>query len=43
MAHTVDRIVDACRLPLSIVIVGVGGHDYKNMVRFIHMYCTECM
>ena len=33
MANTVDRIVAASKLPLSIVIVGVGGADFKNMVR----------
>ena len=33
MTDTVDRIVAASRLPLSIVIVGVGGADFKNMVR----------
>ena len=32
MANTVDRIVAASKLPLSIVIVGVGGADFKNMV-----------
>ncbi|KAL5473575.1 hypothetical protein EMCRGX_G028072 [Ephydatia muelleri] len=31
MSHTVNKIVDASRLPLSIVIVGVGGADFKNM------------
>ncbi|KAL5473572.1 hypothetical protein EMCRGX_G028068 [Ephydatia muelleri] len=31
MANTVDRIVAASKLPLSIVIVGVGGADFKNM------------
>ena len=32
MANTVDRIVAASKLPLSIVIVEVGGADFKNMV-----------
>ncbi|KAL5473586.1 hypothetical protein EMCRGX_G028088 [Ephydatia muelleri] len=31
MANTVDRIVATSKLPLSIVIVGVGGADFKNM------------
>ncbi len=31
MARTVDRIVEASKLPLSIVIVGVGGADFSNM------------
>ncbi|KAL5473574.1 hypothetical protein EMCRGX_G028070 [Ephydatia muelleri] len=31
MADTVDRIVAASKLPLSIVIVGVGGANFKNM------------
>lgn len=35
MANTVDRIVDASNLPLSIVIVGVGGADFTNMVSSI--------
>ena len=33
MQNTVDRIVGASSLPLSIVIVGVGGADFTNMVR----------
>ncbi len=32
MERTVDRIVAASKLPLSIVIVGVGGADFSNMV-----------
>ncbi len=32
MSKTVDRIVDASKLPLSIVIVGVGNADFSNMV-----------
>ncbi len=32
MTRTVDKIVAASRLPLSIVIVGVGGADFTNMV-----------
>ena len=32
MARTVDRIVTASKLPLSIVIVGVGAADFSNMV-----------
>ena len=32
MNRTVDRIVAASKLPLSIVIVGVGGADFSNMV-----------
>ena len=32
MQRTVDRIVGASKLPLSIVIVGVGGADFTNMV-----------
>ena len=38
MANTVDRIVAASKLPLSIVIVGVGGADFKNMVSTRHTY-----
>ena len=37
MADTVDRIVAASKLPLSIVIVGVGGAEFKNMVSARHM------
>ena len=32
MARTTDRIVAASKLPLSVVIVGVGGADFSNMV-----------
>ena len=32
MPATVDRIVAASTLPLSILIVGVGGANFKNMV-----------
>lgn len=35
MSRTVDRIVEASKLPLSIVIVGVGGADFSNMVYII--------
>lgn len=41
MANTVDRIVDASNLPLSIVIVGVGGADFTNMVSMMtQLYYT---
>ena len=30
--------MDASRLPLSIVIVGVGGADFKNMVSNYNWY-----
>ena len=33
MNCTVDRIVAASKLPLSIVVVGVEGADFSNMVR----------
>ena len=39
MAQTVDRVVAASRLPLSIVIVGVGGADFKNMVKTVKGIC----
>ena len=32
MEKTIDRIVKASSLPLSIVIVGVGGADFSAMV-----------
>ena len=31
MKRTCDAIVDATRLPLSIIIVGVGDADFSNM------------
>ena len=31
MQQTVDLIVEASNLPLSIIIVGVGEADFKNM------------
>ena len=47
MANTVDRIVAASKLPLSIVIVGVGGADFKNMVStrtlMAYMYVFTCV
>ena len=33
MQNTVDRVVKASSLPLSIVIVGVGEADFSKMVR----------
>ena len=32
MNDTIDRIVKGSSLPLSIVIVGVGGADFSAMV-----------
>ena len=32
MKQTVDRVLRASQLPLSVVIVGVGGADFSNMV-----------
>jgi len=32
MERTIDRIVQASTLPLSIVIVGVGAADFSAMV-----------
>ena len=40
MANTVDRIVQASNLPLSIVIVGVGNADFSNMVSYITAHTT---
>jgi hypothetical protein len=31
MDNTIAEIVKASRLPLSIIIVGVGGADFTNM------------
>ena len=36
MDKTIDRIVAGSKLPLSIVIVGVGGADFTNMVGDAH-------
>ena len=33
MEHTIDLIVKATDLPLSIIIVGIGDADFSNMVR----------
>ncbi len=43
MTRTVDKIVAASRLPLSIVIVGVGGADFTNMVGigYIHVHVLK--
>ena len=38
MQRTVDRIVGASKLPLSIVIVGVGGADFTNMVGSLSLF-----
>ena len=38
MDKTVDRIVKASSLPLSIVIVGVGGADFSAMVCINYVY-----
>lgn len=32
MQNTIDRIVASSTLPLSIVIVGVGGANFSKMV-----------
>jgi len=32
LSDTIDAIVTATAFPLSIVIVGVGSHDFKDMV-----------
>ena len=41
MKNTVDRIVHASSLPLSIVIVGVGGADFSNMVCMYYVLYTH--
>ena len=33
MDETVNLIVERCKLPLSIIIVGIGHADFHNMVR----------
>lgn len=32
MQQTIDQIVGASHLPLSVVIVGIGGEDFSKMV-----------
>ena len=32
MKQTIDCIVEGSKLPLSIVIIGIGGADFSNMV-----------
>jgi len=41
MSNTVDRIVDASNIPLSIVIVGVGDADFSNMVCVYVCVCVR--
>lgn len=31
MQQTVDMIVKACYIPLSIIIVGIGEENFSNM------------
>lgn len=31
MRQTVDKIVECAELPLSVIIVGIGDQDFKNM------------
>lgn len=31
MRETIDLIVEASELPLSVIIVGIGNADFKNM------------
>ena len=38
MNQTIDRIVEASKLPLSIVIVGVGEADFSKMVCIV-VFC----
>jgi vacuolar-type H+-ATPase subunit F/Vma7 len=32
MKDTINEIVEGSSLPISIVIVGIGNHDFKNMI-----------
>lgn len=31
MQQTVDQIIKACYIPLSIIIVGIGQENFSNM------------
>lgn len=31
MQQTIDQIIKACYLPLSIIIVGIGEENFSNM------------
>ena len=31
MRQTIDAIIDSYKLPLSIIIIGVGGANFKDM------------
>lgn len=42
MDRTIDRIVHASKLPLSIVIVGVGSADFSNMVWSSRQHACAC-
>ena len=33
MDQTIDRIIQAANLPLSVIIVGVGNADFENMTK----------
>ena len=33
MEDTIDEIVKGSALPLSIIIVGVGGEDFSSMIK----------
>lgn len=35
LEQTIDEIIEACSLPLSIIIVGVGNEDFEAMEKFI--------
>jgi hypothetical protein len=37
LQETKDALVKASDLPLSILIVGVGGADFKEMEVFVHL------
>ena len=41
MDKTIDRVVAASKLPLSIVIVGVGSADFTNMVSATLFVCAS--
>ena len=50
MRETIDQIVDASKLPLSIIIIGIGDANFDNMdvldaddVKLVNGQCEDMM